>query len=278
MKKLLIVVISLLTLIAVTACGTNKSGDKASGDKTVKVGISPAELPTWNLVKKLAAKQNINIDIVKFSDYVQPNLALNNGDIDLNAFQHITYLDDFKKQHNLDITAIGTTAIWPMGIYSKKIKDIKDIKDGDQIVIPNDPTNEARSLYFLKTAGLITLKDSFTSTSGVEAIQDNPKHLKITPVDAAQTPRGLDDAAAAIINNDMAINAGLDPVKDPILREGAANKAYINVIAARTKDKDNKTYQKIVDIFQSKEVQDFVKKQYKGAAIPVVESIDELTK
>ncbi|MGV3489239.1 MAG: MetQ/NlpA family ABC transporter substrate-binding protein [Tuberibacillus sp.] len=278
MKKLLIVIISLITLVAATACGSNKSADnnKSGSDKVVKVGISPAELPTWNLVKKLAAKQNINIQIVKFNDYVQPNLALNNGDVDLNAFQHITYLNDFKKQHNLDITPIGTTAIWPMGIYSKKVKDIKDIKNGDQIVIPNDPTNGARSLYFLQTAGLITLKDSFTSTSGVEAIKDNPKNLKITPVDAAQTPRGLDDAAAAIINNDMAINAGLDPVKDPILREGKKNKAYINVIAAKTKDKDNKTYLKIVKIFQSKEVQDFVKKQYKGAAVPVVEPISDI--
>jgi D-methionine transport system substrate-binding protein len=278
LKKLFVIILSLFTLIAATACGNNNDNKSASGDKVVKVGISPAELPTWNLIKKLAKKDGIDIEIVKFSDYVQPNLALNNGDLDLNAFQTIIYFDAFKKQHHLDLTAIGTTAIWPMGIYSKKVKDIKDIKNGDQIIIPNDATNEARALALLAKAGLLTLSDDFNGTQGVEAIKDNPKHLKITPVEAGQTPRGLDDAAASIINCDMAINAGLNPTKDPIFREDANSKAYINIIAAQTKDKDNKTYKKIVDIFHSKEVQDFIKKQYKGAAVPVVMPIDEATK
>jgi D-methionine transport system substrate-binding protein len=272
LKKFIVLIVSLFVLIATTACGSNNSDNKV-----VKVGISPAELPTWTLVKKLAKKQNIDIQIVKFSDYVQPNLALNNGDLDLNAFQTIIYFDAFKKDHKLDLSAIGTTAIWPMGIYSKKIKDVKDIKDGDQIIIPNDATNEARALALLQKAGLIKLSSDFNGTQGIEAVAENPKHLKLTPVDAGQTPRGLDDATASIINCDMAINAGLNPTKDPIFHEDAGNKAYINIIASQTKNKDNKTYKKIVDIYHTKEVQDFIKKQYKGAAIPVVMPIDEAT-
>ncbi|GGH84353.1 D-methionine transport system substrate-binding protein [Pullulanibacillus pueri] len=281
MKKSLFALILVLVLIVTAACGSskeskNESSSSSGKETTVKVGISPAELPTWNLVKKLAAKENINIKIVKFSDYVQPNIALNNGDIDLNAFQTVIYFDAFKEQHHLDLTAIGTTAIWPMGIYSKKVKDIKDIKDGDQIIVPNDATNLSRALALLQKAGLIKLSSKFTGTEGMESIKENPKHLKITPVEAGQTPRGLDDATASIINCDMAINAGLNPTSDPIFHEDASNNAYVNIIAAHTKNKDNKTYQKIVDIFQKKEVSDFIKKQYKGAAIPVTKPVSEL--
>lgn len=281
MKKLLILAVSIFVLIAAAACGTdNGDSKKASGnssaEKTVKVGISPAEQPTWELMKKLAKKQNINIQIVKFNDYVQPNLALSNGDLDINAFQTVIYFDAFKKQHNLDLTAIGTTAIWPMGIYSKKVKSVKDIKAGDQIIVPNDATNLGRALALLQKAGLIKMKSSFDGTQGLAYIKSNPKNLKITPVEAGQTPRGLDDATAAIINCDMAINAHLNPTTDPIFSEDASNNAYVNIIAAQTKDKNDKTLQKIVDIYHTKQVSDFIKKQYKGAAVPVSKPVSKL--
>lgn len=278
MKKFIVIILGLFLLTAGTACGTSKSSGNASaaGAKVVKVGISPAELPTWKLVKKLAAKQNIDIKIVKFNDYVQPNIALNNGDLNLNAFQTIIYFDAFKKQHHENLSAIGTTAIWPMGIYSDKVKSVKDIKNGDQIIVPNDATNLGRALALLQKAGLIKLSSSFNGTQGLNAITKNPKHLKITPVNAGQTPRGLKDATAAIINCDMAIDAGLNPTKDPIFREDASNKAYINIIAAQTKDKNNPAYQKIVKIYHSKKVTNFIKKQYKGAAVPVVKPVSYL--
>ena len=280
MKKALVLLFSFILLIATAACGSDKGGGSADSGakKTVKVGTTSAEVPIWNLIKKKAAKEGINIKIVRFDDYVQPNLALADGDIDLNAFQTIVYFNDFKKKHHLDLAAIGTTNIWPMGIYSKKVKDIKDIKDGDQIVIPNDSTNLGRALLLMQKAGLIKLKDGFTVSNGLDGIASNPKHLKITTVNAAQTPRSLDDATAAIINCDMAINAGLNPTNDPIFREDASNVDYINIIAAKTKDKNNKTYKKIVDIYHTKEVADFIKKHYKGAAIPVNRPIDEITK
>ncbi|QQZ10116.1 MetQ/NlpA family ABC transporter substrate-binding protein [Heyndrickxia vini] len=274
MKKLAIILLGLLIILA--GCGSNSSSGKSGDSKTVKVGTSSAEVPTWNLVKKLAKDKGINIEIVKFDDYVQPNLALDSGEIDINAFQTVVYFDSFKKDRKLDLSAIGTTSIWPMGMYSKKIKDIKEIKNGDQIIIPKDPTNLGRALLLMQKAGLIKLKDGFTGAGGVENVVDNPKNLKITPVDAGQTARGLDDATASIINCDMAINAGLNPSEDPIFGEDASNKAYVNIIAAQTKRKNDKTLQQIVDIYHEDEVTNFIKDHFKGAAVPVVKPVSYL--
>ncbi|MBL5809895.1 MetQ/NlpA family ABC transporter substrate-binding protein [Bacillus sporothermodurans] len=274
MKKLAIILLGLLIILA--GCGSNSSSGKSGDSKTVKVGTSSAEVPTWNLVKKLAKDKGINIQIVKFDDYVQPNLALDSGEIDINAFQTVVYFDSFKKDRKLDLSAIGTTSIWPMGMYSKKIKDINEIKNGDQIIIPKDPTNLGRALLLMQKAGLIKLKAGFTGAGGVENVVDNPKNLKITPVDAGQTARGLDDATASIINCDMAINAGLNPSKDPIFGEDASNKAYVNIIAAQTKRKNDKTLQQIVDIYHDDEVTSFIKDHFKGAAVPVVKPVSYL--
>ncbi|MFP7493007.1 MetQ/NlpA family ABC transporter substrate-binding protein [Terribacillus saccharophilus] len=270
MKKLAGILIALLLII--TGCGANAGSD----GNTVKVGISSAETPTWELVQKLAKEKDINIEIVKFDDYVQPNLALDSGEVDINAFQTVVYFDSFKEQRDLDLTAIGTTAIWPMGIYSKQIKNIDELKDGDQVTIPKDPTNLGRALLLLEKAGVITLKEGFTGAGGLENIEENPKNLKITAVDAGQTARSMDDAAVSIINSNVAISAGLNPTDDPVFREDASNKAYINIIASKTDRKDEENFKKIVDIYHSKEVTDFIKEHYKGAAVPVVEPISYL--
>ncbi|MBS4200197.1 MetQ/NlpA family ABC transporter substrate-binding protein [Bacillus sp. FJAT-49732] len=269
MKKLIAVILLGLTLV-LSACGSNGKSD------VIKVGTTTSEVPTWNLVKELAEKQDIKIEIVKFDDYVQPNLAVDSGEIDINAFQTIVYFDSFKEDRKLDLAAIGTTNIWPMGIYSKKIKDISELKDGDQIVIPKDPTNLGRALLLLQKAGVITLKEGFDGTGGVENIAENPKNLKITTVDAGQTARGLDDATASIINSDMAINAGLNPTNDPVFREDSSNKAYVNIIAAQAKRKDDETLKKIVDIYHTDEVKSFIEKEFNGAAVPVREPISFL--
>ncbi|MCR2823108.1 MetQ/NlpA family ABC transporter substrate-binding protein [Lederbergia panacisoli] len=269
MKKLFAVILLGLILV-LSACGSKGKSD------VIKVGTTTSEVPTWNLVKELAEKEGIKIEIVKFDDYVQPNLAVDSGEIDINAFQTVVYFDSFKEDRKLDLAAVGTTNIWPMGLYSKKVKDISELKDGDQIVIPKDPTNLGRALLLLEKAGLVTLKDGFDGTGGVENIVENPKNLKITPVDAGQTARGLDDAAASIINSDMAINAGLNPTKESIFREDSSNKAYINIIAAQTKRKDDETLKKIVDIYHTDEVKSFIEKEFNGAAVPVREPISFL--
>lgn len=269
MKRKLFGLILISILFILAACG-NADSD------VVKVGTSTAEVPTWNLVKELAAEEGIEIEVLKFDDYVQPNLALDSGEIDINAFQTVVYFDNFKEERDLDLSAIGTTSIWPMGIYSNELQDVSELQEGDQVVIPKDPTNLGRALLLLEKAELITLKEGFDGTGGVENVVDNPKNLEITPVDAAQAARGLEDAAIAVINSDNAIKAGLNPTTDSIFREDENNKAYINIIAAQTERKDDETLNKIVDIFHSDEVTSFIEEEFKGAAIPVIEPISFL--
>lgn len=270
-KKLLVLVVGILTLL-LAACGSSNS----SSDNVVKVGTTAAEEPTWNLVKELAAEEDIEMEIITFDDYVQPNLTLDNDEIDLNAFQTIVYFDSFVEDRGLDLSPIGTTAIWPMGIYSNEISNINELKDGDQVIIPKDPTNLGRALSLLQKAGVITLEEGFSGTGGLEGIAENPKNLDIVPVDSAQTARGLEDAAISIINSDMAINSGLNPTNDPIFREDSSNKAYINIIAAQTERKDDEVLNKIVDIYHTDEVSSFIEEEFGGAAVPVKEPISFL--
>ncbi|MEW9110536.1 MAG: MetQ/NlpA family ABC transporter substrate-binding protein [Cytobacillus gottheilii] len=270
-KNKLMALILILTAI-LAACASESS----SGDRVVKVGTTSAEAPTWELVKELAAEEDIEIEIINFNDYVQPNLTLDSGEIDLNAFQTIVYFDSFIEDRNLDLSAIGTTSIWPMGIYSNQIKDVSELQDGDQVIIPKDPTNLGRALSLLEKAELIQLKEGFDGTGGVENVVENPKNLEIIPVDAGQTPRGLDDAAISIINSDMAINSGLNPTNDPIFREDSSNKAYINIIAAQTENKDDEVLNKIVQLYHTDEVSSFIEEEFGGAALPVKEPISFL--
>lgn len=267
-KKLLVLIVGIVTLL-LAACGSSSS----SSDNVVKVGTTSAEAPTWNLVKELAAEEDIEIEIVTFDDYVQPNLTLDNGEIDLNAFQTIVYFDSFVEDRGLDLSPIGTTAIWPMGIYSNEISDINELKDGDQVIIPKDPTNLGRALSLLQKAGVVTLKEDFDGTGGLENIVENPKNLDVVPVDAGQTARGLEDAVISIINSDMALNSGLNPTDDPIFREDSSNKSYINIIAAQTERKDDEVLNKIVDIYHTDEVSSFIEEEFGGAAVPVKEPI-----
>lgn len=276
MKKLLFVFAALLLFVIAGCGGTGNDSKGGSETTTVKVGTTTAETPTWELMKELAKEEGIKIEIVQFSDYVQPNIALDNGEIDLNAFQTISYFESFKEERNLNISAIGTTAIWPMGIYSEKVKEISEIEDGAQIIVPKEPTNLGRALMLLQKAELITLEEGFDGSSGLQSITENPKNLEIVPVTAGQTARGMQDATAAIVNSDVAISAGLNPTNDPIFREDDQNTPYINIIAAHTDRKDEEAFQKIVEIYHSDKVTNFIEEEYKGAAVPVIKPIEEV--
>jgi len=271
MKKKLVVFIVAILAIVLAACGSD-----SGSEEIIKVGTTTSETPTWNLVAELAAEEEIEIEVVRFDDYVQPNLALDNEEIDLNAFQTVVYFDSFIEDRGLELSPVGTTNIWPMGIYSNEINDISELADGDQVIIPNDPTNLGRALGLLEQAGVVTLVDDFDGTGGLENVVDNPKNLDIVAVDAGQTARGLEDAAISVINSDMAINAGLNPTHDPIFREDASNKAYINIIAARTDRKDEEAFQKIVEIYHSDEVSSFIEEEFEGAAVPIKEPVSYL--
>lgn len=259
MKRIIGLLLASIIVLAACSGGGNS--------KKVTVDVASNDTVAWEKVKELAKKDDIDLEIKHFSDYNVPNKALSDGDIDMNAFQHFAFLNEYKKAHkDAKIEAISTTVLAPLGIYSKKVKDIKDVKDGAQVMIPNDVSNQARALKLLESAGLIKLKDNFGLSGTTKDIKDNPKHLKIKEVDAQQTARALDDVDISVINNGVATKAGLDAKKDPIYLESSTSdavKPYINLIAVNSKDKDNKTYKKIVDLYHSKEAQEALKKDTK---------------
>ncbi|GGI40871.1 dipeptide ABC transporter glycylmethionine-binding lipoprotein [Mammaliicoccus stepanovicii] len=265
MKKLITLLAALVLLLA--ACGDKKD------DKKVTVGIASNDTKVWDKVKELAKKDGIDVEIKQFSDYNVPNKALSDGDIDLNSFQHFAFLDQFEKANKgTDITPIRTTVFAPLGIYSKNLKDIKKLKEGAKVVIPNDVSNQARALKLLEKAGYIKLSKNFGLNGGPKDIIKNNKNLDIKAVDAQQTARALDEVDIAIINNGVASKAGLDPKKDPIYLEdedAKAAKPYINFIAANTKDKDNKTYKKIADLYHSEDAKEALKEDTKDGEIVV---------
>lgn len=252
----------LIPLLIVSGCG------KSSSSKTVKVGIMGSDEKIWKPIQKRLKKQGVNIKLVTFTDYNQPNAALTNHEVDINSFQHTYFMQQWNKAHKTHIVSIGKTMRAPLRLYSKKVKSVSDIKKGDQITIPNDSTNEGRALHLLQSAGLIKVNNKLALPTP-KNITENKLHLKITPVDAAQTPRSLSDAAGAVINNEFAAEAKL-PNSETIYKE-KLNKAsipYINIIATNKADKNNKTYKKIVKAYQSNETKKLIKKYYNGLSVP----------
>lgn len=272
LKKKIIIGFILLLLVISAGCGHSST----SKNKVIKVGVRSSELKTWNYIAKIAKKQGLTVKVVNFSANIDPNTPLDEGDIDANAFQHIAYLEQFNEKHHTKIVPIGTTIIAPLGLYSKKIKSIKDIPDGAKIAVPNDQSNWGRSLVLLQSAGLIKLVDHFNGDGGKDKIKENPKHLQIIPVDGANTPRVMDDVTASVINNGTALVAGLR-LKDALYHESKTAKPYINIIAARAKDKNRPELKKLVKIYQSKQVADFIRQTYKGNYIPTFISLKELS-
>lgn len=264
MKKILSFLI--VAILVLSACGGNNG-------KKVTIGVASNDTKAWEKVKELAKKDDIDLEIKHFSDYNVPNKALSDGDIDLNAFQHFAFLDQYKKAHkDTNIEALSTTVLAPLGIYSDKVKNIKDIKKGAQVAILNDVSNQARALKLLESAGLIKLKKNFGLNGTTKDIESNPKDLKIKAVDAQQTARALSDVDISVINNGVATKAGKDAKKDPIYLEKASSdavKPYINVVAVNSKDKDNKTYKKIIELYHSKEAQKALKEDTKDGEKPV---------
>ncbi len=260
MKKLLCL-LAALSLAFLAACQNEKP-------QVIKVGTTAgADVEMLEKAKEVAAKNGLTVEIIEFSDYVRPNLALADGEVDLNAFQHIPYLEEFNKERGLDLVSIGTTYVSPIGYYSQKIKSLDELKEGDRLAIPNDPTNGGRALLLLEKAGFIKLREGAGLTATPHDIVENKLNLNIIEVDAAQTPRTMEDAAAAAINNTFAIPAGLNPIKDAIYLEDA-DSPYVNVIVARAKDKDNPLYKKFVEAYQTKEVAEFILERFEGSTLP----------
>lgn len=250
-------------------CGSsdNNSKSASSDKKEVTVGVTPGiHAEIMEQVKKEAAKQGITIKIMEFSDYVTPDVALSNKEIDMNSYQHKPYMDNLVKDKGLKIVSIGQTVVAPIGLYSHKIKSLDEVKDGMTVAVPNDPTNGARGLLLLQKAGFIKIKDGVKYPTPQD-ITDNPKHLQIKELEAAQIPRSLDDVDFAAINTNYAMDAGLNPVSDALLREDK-DSPYANILAVHEDDKDNPTLKKIVEIYNSDVIKKYIENHYKGALIP----------
>ena len=273
-KKSLSLLVCLLLVFILTlsaGCGAKPEPAKPAAapavDKPLKVGVTAGpHAQILEVVKKVAEKDGLKIQIVEFSDYIQPNVALSQGDIDLNSFQHLPYLENMIKDRKYDLVMLAKTITFPMGVYSKKIKAVTELKEGAVIAIPNDPTNGGRALALLEKAGLIKLKPGLGHKASVVDITENPKKFKIRELDAAQIPRSLDDLDLAAINTNYAMPAGLIPVKDALILEDS-NSPYANIIAARSKDKDNPQYKNFLKAYQSEEVKKFVNEQFKGSIV-----------
>ncbi|MDX2483378.1 MAG: MetQ/NlpA family ABC transporter substrate-binding protein [Pseudodonghicola sp.] len=233
----------------------------------IKVGVSPGEhAEIMEEVAKVAAPMGLDIDVVEFSDYVIPNTALADGDIQANSFQHVPYLDNQMKDRGFDLVVVGNTITTPMGIYSDKIEDMASLEDGAKVAIPNDPTNGGRALLLLQDLGLVTLAEGTGLVPSPLDIEDNPKGLKFLELDAAQLPRTLADADIAIINTNYAIASGLNPKTDSIAME-KADSPYVNVIVVRKGDEDLPWVKTLVEAYHSDAVKAFIEQAYNGAVI-----------
>ncbi|MGN8022325.1 MetQ/NlpA family ABC transporter substrate-binding protein [Phyllobacterium sp. 22229] len=236
--------------------------------ETIKIGVTPGEhAQIMEKVKEIAKPKGLDIEIFEFSDYVVPNQALNDGELDANSFQHKPYLDNQIADRKFDLVDVANTVNFPMGVYSKKVKSFDGLADGATIAIPNDPTNGGRALLILADKGVIKLKEGSGLKVTLADIVENKKSFKFVELDAAQLPRSIDDVDAAAINTNYALEAGLDPMKDPILKEGE-KAPYVNLIAVRKADKDKPWVKTLIESYHSDPVKQFILDKYKGAAVP----------
>ena len=278
-KNLISALLATAMLCSLAACGSKTATESASpaadgttASKVIKIGASPApHAEILAKAKEILAQQGYDLQIVEFTDYVQPNVALADGDIDANYFQHKPYLDDYNQQNGTDLVSMAAIHYEPLGLYPGKTKTLADLKDGAQIAVPNDTTNEARALLLLQTNGLITLKADAGFTATVNDIAENPKNLKIVEVEAAQIPRSIEDVDMAVINGNYALSAGID-IATAIAKEekdSDAAQTYANIIAVRKGDETREDLKALVAALQAAEVTKYIEDTYKGAVVPM---------
>lgn len=265
-----------LTLILAAGCGAENSTDATAAPESsasapeitvLKVGATP--VPHAELLALVAddlLDQGIELQVIEFTDYVKPNLALNDGELDANFFQHLPYLEDFNVEHKTQIISAGTVHVEPLALYSKKVDAADALPEGAVIAIPSDAVNGGRALILLEANGLITLSED----SGLDAteldIVENPKNLKFKAIEAAQLPRVLQDIDAAVINGNFAIEAGLNPLADGLLIEGAES-PYANILAVREGETDSAAIQALLSALQSEEIKTFIETTYEGSVV-----------
>lgn len=245
----------------------SKADANAQGAEKIIVGATPEpHALILEQIKPLLARDGVELEIREFTDYVTPNKSLDDGSLDANFFQHKPYLDSFNKEHKTNLISVAAVHIEPMGVYSKSIKSLDELKEGDLISIPNDPSNGVRALRILEENGVIKLKDGVELVS-MQDIVENPKGLSFKELDAPQLARALSDVEASVINTNFALLAGLNPLNDAIAIEDKES-PYANILVVKAGNENNPNIQKLINALQSEAVREFITEQYKGAILP----------
>ena len=263
-------VLSACQTVAPTAASTAPEVIKPAQVLKVKIGVTPVpHAQIINFIKEnLAAKNNLELEVVEFTDYVQPNIAVQDGQLDANFFQHLPYLKDFNEQHKTTLVSVGTVHIEPLGVYSKKIKSLSELKAGDVVAIPNDATNAGRALNLLAANKLLTLKEGVGYAATVNDITGNPLKLDIKELEAAQLVRSLEDTVISVINGNYALDGGLTPAKDALALESGVNNQYANILVVKEGRENDPAIQLLIKLLTSDEVKAFIEKTYSGSVIP----------
>ena len=282
MKKLLALTMALVLCLGLAACGGDTT-DPAAGNEdtnnqtgetvTLRVGATPA--PHQEILEQVVdtlAAQGITLEIVPYTDYLTPNVAVEEGEDDANFFQHINYMETYNAENNTHLVNAGSIHYEPMGIYAGKTTSLEEIPDGAVIAVPNDPTNEGRSLLLLQELGLITLKEDAGLEATPNDIADNPKNLEFQEMEAAMLPQTIDEVDFSIINSNYALDAGLNPMTDALATEDPesdAAQAYANIIAIKEGNENNEAIKALVAALQSDEVREFIETTYNGSVVPM---------
>jgi len=283
-RKNLLALVLLIGSLILTACGNNASNEKPSEEtkpaettestentELVKVKIGTNPTPHGEVIDGLKdefLKEGIEVENVEFTDYIQPNLALEDKNLDLNYYQHQPYLEAFNEEHGTHLAPLGPVHVEPLALFSAKYKSIEELPDGAEIVIPNDTSNGARALILLSKAGLISLKAPSDINATEKDIVDNPKNINFTAIEAVECAKAYADVDAGIINANYAIEENLNPAKDSILIE-EADSPYANLLVSREGDENNEVYQKVLKVLQSEAAKKFIEEKFEGAVVPV---------
>ena len=265
--------------LALTACGGNSgaattaaASSSAASDNVITVGASPSpHAEILEAIKPELEAQGYELKVVEYSDYVQPNVALSEGDLDANYFQHLPYLENYNTENGTDLASAGAIHFEPMGLYAGKSSDITNVPDGAKIAVPSDATNEARALLLLQDQGVIKLTDGVGLEATANDIVENPHNVELVEVEAAAVPRSLQDVDFGVINGNYALSAGLD-TSATLASEGADSEAaqtYANIIAVRSGDEDSEKTQALLKALTSDTARKFIEDTYKGSVIPV---------
>ncbi|MBD2109799.1 MetQ/NlpA family ABC transporter substrate-binding protein [Nodosilinea sp. FACHB-13] len=255
----------------VAGCGATRSGGGNASGNTLRVGVNP--VPHGEILAyvrdNLAASEGLTIEVVEFSDYVLPNTALNDGQLEANYFQHVPYMEDFAKQRGLDLVFVKGVHLEPLGLYSKKVTVLSEVPEGAQVSVPNDATNLGRALKLLDDNGLLTLKGGAGVNATKQDIEANPKNLSLVELEAAQLPRALDDVDIGVVNGNYALEVGLNPAKDALALEKSDGNPYANGLVVLSGQENDSNIQKLAQLLNSDQVRTFINDKYQGAVIPV---------